>query len=1219
MRFKTSVWAILVLAAATVESQSAPAHPAVVGNYGRLPLTFEANQGQSASQVKFISRGPGYSAYLTSDGMSLSLRASHAELSPTLSKGGTPHARQQTKVGLQFKLVGANPNPAVLGEAALPGRVNYFMGNDPHKWRQNIPTYAQVRYKNVYRGIDLVYYGNNQQLEYDFSLAPNADPQQIRFEIKGARRIGITKEGSLSLQVAGGELHFQAPIVYQESNGQRIPVKGAYVLTDASHVGFRVANYNSNKTLVIDPVLVYSTYLGGNGSEQPYGIAVDATGNVYVSGSTDSTDFPLTTIGDPSSSNPHVFVAKLDPTGSNLIYADYLGGSIDDYGFGVAIDASNNVYLTGCTASSDFPMVQPFQRTYPGNFNAFLSKISADGSSLLYSTYFGGNGSDIPAGIAVDAAGEMIIAGSTSSTNIPLANPYQASAAPNQGNVYGQYGFLTKFTADGSSLVYSTYFGGSSNVPYNCGASPCWTEPYTSIAGLAIDQSGNAYVDGDTNTYNFPVTQNAYQATNSTPMNASVGFVGKFDGSGTLQYSTYFYETSGLETSITGIAVDSMGSAYITGAAASDGTFPVTTTSICDPGSSGAACGYAFVTKFDATGSTLLYSTFLGPNNNAVPQAIAIDGNGDAYVAAVATGSPFTTVNPIESYSQGNDLLLVEIDPAATTQLLATYVGGTGDDEPVPAGMSVDANGNIYILGMTDSSDFPVTPTAYQAALNANTDSFILKIRPASGAAVTLSPVSLQFGDQQVGTSSQPQTVLLRNMGSAALSISSITAAGDFTETDNCATSVPAASSCQVAITFSPTVPGSRTGSISIQDAVAGSTQSINLIGSATGPAVALAPQSLTFSGVTVGSSSAFQTITLTNSGNQSLAVSGIAVSGSFTQTNNCPSNLAAMASCSINVTFTPSASGTSAGAITITDNATGGLQTVALTGTTSAISSAVLSPQSLTFNGVIVGTASATQTVTLASNGTQALSISGISVSGSFAETNNCPTSLAVGSTCSISVSFDPNATGTTTGALTVSDNASGGSQSVSLSGTASSATKSDFNITGFSTSATITVGATATYTLSVNPVGGSFTNAVKLSCSGAPASSTCSFSQPSVTPGASSKSFTVTVTTAGASAQIARPAHGDKLLYAVFMQLQGFGLFGMFLTGSKGRNKKFSKFLLLALLIGALLFMSACAGGTGIAKQSTTGTPSGTYTVTVTGVSGTLQHSLPLTLTVQ
>ncbi len=1083
--------------------------------YGELPMTFEENRGQTDPQVKFLSRAKGYIAFLTSGGIVLSLRPTKMVKAGVPSNSSTAQNRRAPNATVEFRLVGSAANTVSVGEYLQSGRVNYFMGSDHSKWRTNVPTYRSVRYKNVYPGIDLIYYGNHQQLEYDFAISPGADPRLIQFGIKGASRIELDEAGNLVLQTAGGELHFQSPVVYQESDGRRVPVRGSYVLKDATHIAFQVASYDESKLLVIDPVLMYSTYLGGSGDDQASGIAVDTAGNVYVAGSTDSTAFPLTTSGShPAPAvQTHVFVAKLDATGSNLIYADFLGGNNEDNGFALALDAANNVYVTGSTASNNFPMVNPYQGTYPGGFDGFLSKISPDGSSLLYSTYFGGTGTDIPSGLAVDSAGEMVVAGYTSSTDFPVANAYQAVASANQGGQYGNYGFLTKFSPDGSSLVYSTYFGGSSNVALNCGGTPCWPQPDSSIASMALDSSGDAYLTGTTNTYDFPVTQNAYLTTDSTQQNGSVGFVSKFNGSGSLNYSSYFYEASGLLTNPTAIAVDGSGSAYITGLALSDGTFPITSTSICDPSVYGWGCNYAFVTKFDSAGATLLYSTFLGPNNNAVPQAIALDGSHDAYVLASTSSGSFSTVNGIENYGGENDVLLVEIDATASTQLFATYLGGSGNDQPAPGGIVLDANGNLYLTGTTNSTDFPVTPSAFQTVFGGNIDAFIAKIGIAP--AVSLSTNSLQFGSETIGSSSQPQTITLSNVGAAILSISTITSAGDFAETNNCGNSVPVAGECTLSVTFAPTTSGSRTGTITVQDDAAGSPQMISLSGTGIAnnsgnPVVAFAPPSLTFSSLPVGTTSAPQSLTITNSGTAGLSIASLATTGDFAQTNNCGSTLAASTSCTLSVMFLPTVSGNRTGTLSITDNAAGSPQGVALSGT------------------------------------------------------------------------------------------------------------GADFSLAGSPTSATVKAGTTATFTVTASPVGGSFANQIQLSCSGAPAASTCSLSATSVTPGSKSASVNISIaTTASSATELPLLPKQQTPAYAFWIQLPLLGVFAMTLVSSKSRRKTVAM-ASIAVLLSVLLFIPGC-GDTGIVPKGGKGTATGTYTMTITGTSGGLRHSVPLTLTVQ
>jgi len=1121
MRPRNSVWTFFSLALLTTTSlaqhtsEGLPLNSRIgmsagsYAHYGKLPLLFEQNQGQADLQTKFLLRGKGYTAFLASDGMLLSLRPTNAAPIPRIGNvPATTSASSVPPTAIQFRLSGATRNPAVAGEDRQLGKVNYFFGRDPNTWRTNVPTYARVRYKDVYPGIDLVYYGTGRQLECDFAIAPGADPNRIQFEITGAREIRVDVSGNLVLSTNSGDLRFEIPVVYQESNGQHIVIDGGYVVNDPTHVSFHLAHYDPKKPMVIDPVLVYSTYLGGSGFDQPEAIAVDSSGSIYVAGYTDSADFPLAALGSLPTGMDHVFVAKLDPSGSTLLYADYIGGSSPDFGYALALDSANHVYVAGATESTDFPVVSPYQASLPGRLNVFVTKISADGSSLLYSTYLGGDSAEAPSSIQVGSAGEMYVAGYTSSTNFPVANAYQATVSPNQGGAYGTYGFLTKLTSDGSSLVYSTFIGGNSNVPQSCAQGLCWPAPLNLINGMALDSSGNAYVTGDTNTYNFPATPGAYLTTNSAPLDATIGFVSKFSTSGSLDYSTYLYGSSGASAQIASIAVDGAGSAYITGTAPSDGTFPITSTSICDPAVSFGGCSYAFVTKFDPTGSTLQYSTFLGLNNVAFPQAVAVDQSNDAYVLCVTWSGTVATPNGIEPYDNGADLLVAEIDPVASTQLFATFLGASGDE--YPAGLKVDSNGNVYVSGYTDSTDFPVTQGAFQNMIGGNFDAFVVKIGPSSAPAVSVSPVMLQYPIQPVGSSSQAQVILLRNMGSSPLSISSSTIAGDFAETDNCGTSVPAAASCTFSVTFTPTGPGTRSGSLLIQDDATGSPHVISLGGTGSGAVAALSPANLAFSAQPLGTFSAPQAVTLTNAGNTTLNVGNIQVTGDYAQTNTCPAAVTAGSSCAINVTFTPTASGTR--------------------------------------------------------NGT-----------------------------------------------LTMSDNAHGSPQVVTLAGAGA-----DFGITSSPSTDTLKAGATATYQVAVSPLGGAFTNIVKVTCSGAPALTTCKASPNAVTPNGSAAISTLTITTTASVAQaVPLRSSPDRMVYAIWMP--GVSLFGMILAGQRARSRKLRLTPLLFLMTAGLIFMASCAGGTGIKTPHQNGTAPGTYTITVTGASGALQHSIPVTLIVQ
>jgi hypothetical protein len=1104
----------LLIAASVAQQTGMIQRPQLAAAYGKLPVTFEINQGQISGKARFIARGQGYSAFLTAGGMILSLRPTR--VAPSQTSRAVPDAQPQSPKNtlLQFNLLGAAENPSVVGEDLQPGRANYFFGKDPKRWHTNVPTYGRVRYKNVYPGIDLVYHGNCQQLEYDFEVSRGSNPNLIQFEINGANDLRLDSDGNLDVKMSGGELKFQSPVVYQISNGLRTPVSGRYVVKDSTHIGFTIDRYDPSEPLVIDPVLIYSTYLGGSGTEYATGIAVDGSGGVYVGGYTDSTDFTLATLGSPSDGVDHVFVVKLDPTGSTLVYADYLGGENFDEGLALALDSANNVYIAGTTQSTQFPTVNPYQETIPGANSAFLSKISPDGSTLVYSTYLGGSANEVVAGVSVDSTGSSIVAGYTTSTDFPVTNAYQATASPNAGGMFGNYGFLTKFSSDGTSLVYSTYFAGASNVILSCtNQVTCWPQPNSYIVGLALDKDDNVYVAGNTNTYDFPVTSGAYLSTDTIPTNGAVGFISKFSNSGGLQYSTYFYESSGSLTEIDAIAVDGSGSAYITGMALSDGTFPLTSTTICDPVVYAQGCNYGFVTKFDPTGSSLSYSTYLGPNNYAQPAALQVDGADDAYVVATTWSNSFSPVNPIENYTNTNnsyEVILVELNPTATSELSATYLDGSLDS--YSAGLTLDSSGNAFVLGMTDSIDFPTTQSSLQGIYGGGgLDAFVMKVGANSAPAVSISPNSLQFATQDVGTSSQPQLVLLRNMGSSALSISSISATGDFAESDNCGTSVAASGGCTLSIVFTPTASGSRSGSVVIQDDAAGSPHTISLAGGGSGSDVVFNQGHLAFSSVQTGSSSAAQSLTLTNNGNVSLSINTIQVTGDFAQTNNCSTAVLPGFSCTINVTFIPTLPGARRGTLTISDNAPGNLQSLSLTG---------------------VG---------------------------------------------------------------------------------------SDFSLISSSNDATAKPGGAASYQVTVIPVGGPFAGTVRLSCGNLPANAACIVSPSSVIPAGNPVKATLTITaTENTSQLLPLDKSTAPLTYALWLQIPGIGLVAV-ISGKRKKYAHRSNFVILLALLAYLMLMAACAGGTRTMSQTQPAIQPGSYTIMVRGVSGTLQHSLPLTLTVR
>jgi hypothetical protein len=460
---------------------SAPSVPAALD---MLPLGFEANMAQADPGVEFLSRGDGYGVFLTAGGAVLSL------LDP---QGGA------TAV-LHLQLVGANPAPTAAGLDPLPGTANYLVGNDRSRWLTGIPTYSRVEYRDVYPGINLDYHGTQRQLEYDFTLAPGADPGQIALAIQGADSVSLDVAGTLVLHTSGGDVTEHAPVIYQDSDGVRQPVSGGYVLLGPDRVGFRVGPYDSSRALVIDPVLVYSTYLGGSSFDTGSGIVADAAGNVYVTGRTASADFP--TVGAAQAGFGGAFVAKLDPTGSALLYSTFLGDEAS--GRAIAVDGAGDVYVTGVTLSGDFPTVNAVQPTFQvgaggGEGDAFVAKLDPTGSRLVFSTDLGGDGDTLGTGIAVDPAGNAYVTGDTSaSTGFPLLNPLQP-ANRNRGSsleLLGESAFVTKLSPAGA-LLYSTYLGGSND---------------DTAAGIAVDASGAAYVTGTALSDDFATTAGAFQS-----------------------------------------------------------------------------------------------------------------------------------------------------------------------------------------------------------------------------------------------------------------------------------------------------------------------------------------------------------------------------------------------------------------------------------------------------------------------------------------------------------------------------------------------------------------------------------------------------------------------------------------------------------------------------------------------------------------------------------
>ena len=462
-------------------------------------------------KVEFLSRGGGYTLFLTPDEAVLALS------SPSQDKGlgdrqkdalqvSRPEKQKMAKGAvIRMKFSGANTAPVITGQERLQETSNYFIGNDPSKWRTRISKYAKVRYREVYPGIDLVFYGNQRRLEYDFVVSPGSDPSKIRLEFQGIEEVSLDEKGNLVLRLKDGEVIQRAPVIYQEVDGKRVDVAGGYLIDNKGRVGCRVASWDRQRPLVIDPVLVYSTYLGGSGSEYGYDyehgndIAVDSSGNAYVTGETSSPDFPTVNALYPDLpyfySNRDAFIFKLSADGSQAVYSTYLGGENNngnwECGRGIAVDNSGNAYVTGETSSPDFPTANALYPNLRGDGDAFIFKLSADGSQAVYSTYLGGNNDDSGwGGIAVDGSGNAYVTGFTFSPDFPTVNALYPS-------LWGwEDAFIFKLSADGSQAIYSTYLGGGG--VWDCGYA------------IAVDGSGNAYVTGRTDSPDFPTVNPLY-------------------------------------------------------------------------------------------------------------------------------------------------------------------------------------------------------------------------------------------------------------------------------------------------------------------------------------------------------------------------------------------------------------------------------------------------------------------------------------------------------------------------------------------------------------------------------------------------------------------------------------------------------------------------------------------------------------------------------------
>ncbi len=679
-------------AAAPIVSSATPVKAVA---YGNLPLTFEANAGQTDPQVKFLARGKGYGLFLTKDQAVFAFRQSQTKQS-----------------ALRLHLVGASGNTQPQSQKPLPGTVNYFRGKTASV--THVPTFAAIAYPGVYPGTDLVYYGSQKQLEYDFRLAPKADPARIRLAFDGASKVAQAKDGGLSVSLPGGSVQWHAPVAYQDKDGQRVPVASRYVVT-GTQVAFALGAYDHSKPLTIDPVLLYSTYLGGNANDAGKGITVDSSGNAYVTGYTVSASFPTTagaysTTYNSTNAAPDAFVTKLSADGSSLVYSTYLGGSGSDVGQSITVDPSGEAVVLGNTTSTDFPTTaNAYQSVNKGGQDAFVTKLSADGSSLLYSTLVGGSADEIPHSIVLDSEGNAYFTGYTLSSDFPHT----------KGAYHGQQDIIAvELNALGTNLVYSFLLGGSG----------------TDVGrGIALDSSNNAYITGYTRSRNLFTTPGAYQRTYGG--GEWDAFIIKLNSTGTNQvYATYVGGSD--HDAAEGIAVDSAGEAVISLHSHSN-NYPVTAGAYVSPGiPTGNGDANLSLTKMNAAGNALIYAALIGgfsddgdgPTDNA-GGGIGLDADGNAYVLGYTRSHnyPVTPGAAQASFGGKYDMALSKLNPQGSILLYSTFLGGTNVD--MVYDMALDANQNVYVTGSTTSIDYPTTQGAFNQNFNASgmLDGFVAK------------------------------------------------------------------------------------------------------------------------------------------------------------------------------------------------------------------------------------------------------------------------------------------------------------------------------------------------------------------------------------------------------------------------------------------------------------------------------------------------------------
>jgi hypothetical protein len=1054
-------WVILLFTATLLMPGYAQApegkRPASKVSYLETPLAFEASSIRDERGSLFSAKGHGYAVDLREDGARIELP-------------GLPGAKQSSPAReIALILMGSDPSAQVTAESRLPGVSNYVPSSEPSTWRLGVPGWARVNYHHVYPGVDLSFYGQKQLLEYDFRLQPKTDLKQIRLTISGVESASLDAQGDLHLKLRGEEVRFLKPVSYQTSAaGDRVQVDSRYLLQAPSadqkewQVSFAVGPHDESRALVIDPVLSYGLQL----AYVDYNIgaiAVDTVGNTYVTGQNQTRGF---------------YVSKYTSAGA-LVFNDVIGsGLVTCYPTGIAIDSVGKAYVVGAagaglpTTANAYQTATPSSKTY---YNApFVAVIPAAGTAPTYLSYLGGtNNYDYSAGVALDSSNNIYVAGYESSTNFPTTTGAILSTFP--GSTYATFVSKINPTLSGSaSLVYSTLLGTS-------GISSIGT-------AIATDASGNAYVAVQSN-QGYPVTTGAYSYAGGYSDAYTPGsYVTKINPTGTaILYSAYLGPGA-----ITGIAVDTSLDAYTTGSVYAD-DFPTTA------GAYQTSYPGGFVTELNPAGSSLLYSTFLsGPSgafspasNSVFPQSIALApgcaSSCAAYVGGYTSATDFPAINPLQSAvvpnNYGPNAFIAEIAGNGASSLFSSYLGGITATVtspfstpifPTPA-IGVDGSGNIHLGANISGTDMPST-LAHGTQIPS---SYLATVSPAAGGLIIPYPQSLNFDSyntsgQAIGVSSTlsgiPVPLLLRNLGSAPVTISSLTftPATQFSETDSCEMTIPAGGTCTLNMVFTPTTKGVQTATLAIASNATVTPVSIALNG--TGVAAGylqVSTAALTLPDIALGGSSAQQTITVTNIGKtlvnlQPFTLNSVRANwgngSDFQVLSNCPAQLAVAASCTIGVTFTPLATGPRAAYFYLSGDGFGNqyiyLYGTGIVGTSQGTVS--LSAAVLNFNTQLINTPSPRQSLTLTNTSTAPISIYGVTIAttgqtgtSDFAITSGSCVNTAViqvspQASCSVSITYTPKVAAAETGTISFSDSATGTPQVVSLTGVGLAATQS-------------------------------------------------------------------------------------------------------------------------------------------------------------------------------